>query len=205
MALLSRTKSASDQAPFYIAVPSFIISPAVAASTNELMNTLRRAHVIASEDYQVKLDAIEALKGTYEGYNEGGTTSKGIPGHVDTDWAAEMMKRHVAKQKVVNEIKAKNDKVTAHIAGVEAEGNKIAVKMRRCKVLSDIVFNATKQLLIFDAAAILVSRTQDEQILFLNLLTKGARFSFDNAEYESADVRLLDSLLRAGEKVELIK
>jgi hypothetical protein len=116
-----------------------------------------------------------------------------------------MMKRHVAKQKAVNEIKAKNDKVTAHIAEVEAEGNKIAVKMRRYRVLSDIVFNASKQPLIFDASAVLLSRTQDEQILFLNLLTKGARFSFDNAEYESADVRLLDSLLRAGEKVELIK
>jgi hypothetical protein len=204
MVLLSRTKSASDKAPAYLAVPSFIISPAVAASTNELMNTLRRTHTIASEKYQVKLDAIYDLKRTYEGYNEGGTTPKGIPGHVDTDFPAEMMKRHVAKQKAVNEIKAKNAKVTARIAEAEAEGNKIAVTMRRVAVLLDIVLKASRHPLIFDAAAILVSRTQDEQILYLNLLTKGVRFSFDNAEYESADVRVLDSLLRAGEAVTLV-
>jgi hypothetical protein len=204
MALLSRTKSASDQAPSYMAIPSYIISPAVAASTQDLLNQLRRAHTIASEEYQVTLDAIYALKGTYEGYNEGGMTPKGIPGHVDTDFYAEMLKRNVVKQKAVNLIKAKNEKVTAHIAEVEAEGNKIAVAMRRVAVLLDIVLNASKKPLIFDAAVILVSRTQDEQILFLNLLTKGARFSFDNGAYESADVRLLDSILRAGEAVTLV-
>jgi hypothetical protein len=186
-----------------MAVPSYIISPAVAASTQELLNTLRRAHTVASEEYQLKLDAIYTLKGTYEGYNESGMTPKGIPGHVDTDFYAEMLKRNVVKQKAVNLIKAKNEKVTAHIAEVEAEANKIAVTMRRVAVLLDIVLKASRGVLIFDAAAILVSRTQDEQILFLNLLTKRARFSFD--DYESTDVRLLDSLLRAGEKVELIK
>jgi len=202
MSLLSKNKS--ETAPAYLAVPSYIINPAVAASTQELLNQLRRAHTIARENYQVNLDVIYDLKRTFEGYNEGGTTSKGIPGHVDTDFYAEMLKRNVVKQKAVNEIKAKNEKVTAHIAEAEAEGNKIAVAMRRLGVLLDIVLKASRGVLIFDAAVILVSRTQEEQILFLNLLTKGARFSFDNAEYESADVRLLDSLLRAGEAVTLV-
>jgi hypothetical protein len=207
MALLSRTKSASDQAPSYMEVPSFIIQPTVADSTNELIAAINTAYVSAAEEYQRKMDERQNLNSEYRGYDRGGSiTAAGIPYREgETDTGAEMAKRLKIRRDAAAKASAHNDKVRAKQAALEVEANQIAARMRLHKELWNTVSIAVRAPLLFDAAAMLVTRSPGEQVLFLRVLTKGERFKFGNSgEYESADVRVLGALLDKGEKVELL-
>jgi hypothetical protein len=207
MALLSKNKSASDNAPAYIAVPSFLIQPAVAAATNELSATLNRTRSQLDTDYKAKENERIKKNREYQGYDQGGVTSHGISYRSgETDMQAEMEKKLVAKNAKMVKALAHNEGVKAKQALLEAEATAIAVKKLRVKALIDIVNNAAHGPMLYDAAALLVTRTHEEQILFLNVLTKGARITFGNeGEFETSDVRVIDSLLSANERVELVK
>ena len=208
MALLSRTKSASDNAPSYMAVPSFIISPQVDDATRELTASLNTAYVSAVEEYQRKIDERQNLNSEYRGYDRGGsTTAAGIPYREgETDVAAEMAKRLKIRRDAAAKASAHNDTLHAKQEALQVEANHIAVRMKLLKETWNTISIAARDPLLFDAAAILLTRSPSEQILFLNVLTKGASFKFGNSgEYESADVRVLGALIDKGEKVELIK
>ena len=208
MALLSRTKSASDQAPSYMAVPSFIIQPTVADSTNELIAAINTAYVSAVEEYQRKMDERQNLNSEYRGYDRvGSITAAGIPYREgETDTGAEMAKRLKIRRDAAAKASAHNDKIRAKQDAIQLEANHIAARMRLLKEIWTLVSGAAHTPLLFDAASLLLTRSPREQILFLSVLTKGASFSFgNNNEYKSADVRVLGALLDKGEKVELIK
>jgi hypothetical protein len=209
MALLSRTKSdGASLLGSYVAVPSFIISPQVDDSTRELTASLNTAYVSAVEEYQRKIDERQNLNSEYRDYDRGGsTTAAGIPYREgETDVAAEMAKRLKIRRDAAARAIAHNDKVRARQDAIEVEANQIAVRMKLLKETWNTVSIAVRDPLLFDAAAMLVTRSPGEQVLFLRVLTKGERFKFGNTgEYESADVRVLGALLDKGEKVELVK
>jgi len=65
-----------NEPPVYIACGSYILNPVLEAETLELLQTLRRAHTDATEEYNRKLEAIDKLQADYVSYNTGG-----IPSH----------------------------------------------------------------------------------------------------------------------------
>ena len=204
---LSKTKSDALDTTRYLAVSSFIIRPTVADSTNELMAVLNTAYVSAVEEYQRKIDERQNLNSEYRGYDRGGsTTAAGIPYREgETDVGAEMAKRLKIRRDAAAKASAHNDKVRARQDAIEVEANQIAVRMKLLKETWNTISIAARDPLLFDAAAILLTRSPGEQILFLSVLTKSAVFKFgNNGEYESADVRVLAALLDNGSKVELI-
>lgn len=208
MSLLSKTKSeGASLLGSYVAVPSFIISPQVDDATRELTASLNTAYVSAVEEYQRKIDERQNLNSEYRGYDRGGsTTAAGIPYREgETDVGAEMAKRLKIRRDAAAKASAHNDKVRARQDAIEVEANQIAVRMKLLKETWNTISIAARDPLLFDAAAILLTRSPGEQILFLSVLTKSAVFKFgNNGEYESADVRVLAALLDNGSKVELI-
>ena len=205
---IGKNKSASDNAPSYMAVPSFIISPQVDEATHALADTLNREHTAAVEEYQRKIDERQNLNSEYRGYDRvGSITAAGIPYREgETDTGAEMAKRLKIRRDAAAKASAHNDKIRAKQDAIQLEANHIAARMRLLKEIWTLVSGAAHTPLLFDAASLLLTRSPREQILFLSVLTKGASFTFgNNNEYKSADVRVLGALLDKGEKVELIK
>jgi len=208
MSLLSKTKSDALDTTRYLAVPSFIIQPQVNDATHALADTLNREHTAAVEEYQRKTDERQNLNSEYRDYDRSGsTTAAGIPYREgETDVGAEMAKRLKIRRDAAAKASAHNDTVRAKQETLQVEANQIAVRMKLLKETWNTVSIAARDPLLFDAAAILVTRSPGEQVLFLRVLTKGERFKFGNSgEYESADVRVLGALLDKGEKVELRK
>jgi hypothetical protein len=204
---IGKNKSVSDNAPAYTAIPSFLISPAVAAATNELSATLNRTRLQLDAEYKATENERIKLNRDYQGYDQGGVTSHGISYRSgETDMQAEMEKKLVAKNAKMVKALVHNEGVKAKQDAIQAEATAISVKMGRVKALIDIVNNGAHGPMLYDAAALLVTRTHEEQILFLNVLMKGACIKFGNeGEFETSDVRVIDSLLIANERVELVK
>jgi hypothetical protein len=207
MALLSRNKAAASAADSYIAVPSYIIAPSIAAATNELLDTLRREHATLDAETRAKENARFALNKEYKPVTAGSITFEGRmyrSGETDVDGTLQKAKADQDKKAAL--ARAHNEELKQRQSELETGCNEAAVKALRVKVLIDIINDATHGPVLFDAAAILLTRSPQEQILYLSVLTRGKSFAFGNSgEYESADVRLLGALIDKGEKVELIK
>jgi len=197
--------SKKNEQNLYTAIPSFLISPSVAQATNELSATLDRTLTDLSAQYQVKFNDRTALNKEYKSVQSGSVTFAGRNYRSgETDVNGELDKAKAKKDDIAAKARKHNEEVKAKQAQLETEATAIAVKVLRIKTLLGVIRSSASMPLLFDAAAILVTRTPQEQILFLSLLTRGASFTFDNGAYTSSDVRLLDALLRANERVSLV-
>ena len=206
MSLLSKNKSVSDKAPAYIAVPSFLIQPAVAAATNELSATLNRTRSQLDAEYKAKFNDRTALNKEYKSIQSGSVTFAGRnyrSGETDVDGT--LQKAKADQDKKAAEVRKHNEELKQRQSELETEATAIAVKKLRVKALLTIIQEAAHRPLLYDAAAMLVSRSPEEQLIALSVLTKGAAVSFGDG-YITKDIRLVSALMdNPSERIELIK
>jgi hypothetical protein len=198
--------SKKNEQNLYTAIPSFLISPSVAQATDELSATLDRTLTDLSAQYQVKFNDRTALNKEYKSVQSGSVTFAGRnyrSGETDVDGT--LQKAKADQDKKAAEVRKHNEELKQRQSELETEATAIAVKKLRVKALLTIIQEAAHRPLLYDAAAMLVSRSPEEQLIALSVLTKGAAVSFGDG-YITKDIRLVSALMdNPSERIELIK
>ncbi len=216
-AVRAADSNSKNDEPSYVALSNFIISEEIARETDALLSSIKKENLRATDEYKKKIQDRNALNvekvrvdnpiarmnevnaGRWVEYNKGGRPI------YDKDLQAQLKKKFDEMRAKETKGTKHNESVTAKQEAIELEANAIATRIRQTDHFYEVLERARRRPLMFDAASLTARYPREQQSLILKMITKGARVSFANGDYETGDIRVLAALLDFNEPVSLLE